>query len=120
MGLAPNSRPRCGIVLSLRFDYRFRTLRGAKGYPPLSRKFPEGLLKTFRFAGSHSTSSRSTPSRHSRTASPTRAGTRSLDRRTSHAVPLVAIQPISASLVGGGVDGSGSGPGLTGYPDAAS
>ena len=58
---------------------------------------------------------------HSRSASPTRAGTRSRDRRISHAVPLVAIQPISASLVGGGLDGSGSGPGpATGNSAAAS
>ena len=116
--------------LSLRSDNRFRTLRGAKGSRLLSSKFPEGLLKTFRFTGSRPAPSRPAPSQpssgasapvsHSRTASLTRAGTRSLDRRTSQAVPLVAIQPTSASLVGGGLDGSGSGPGPTGYPDAAS
>src|ERR1700736_1923722 len=111
MGLAPNSLPRCGLVLSLRFDHRFRTLRRAKGYPPLSCKFPEGLLKTFRFAGARpapslSWSSGPAPS-HSRTASPTRVGTRSRDRRISHGVPLVAIPPASARLVGSGLDGSG-------------
>src|SRR5208337_4519027 len=131
----PPNRCRFGwrLVLSLRFDDRPPTLGGAEGNPQLGRKFPEGLLKTFRFTGWRpapscpdpscpvpSSSGMSSPASHSRTASPTSAGTRSLDRRTSQAVPLVAIQQAWASLVGGGLDGSGSGAGPTGYPDAAS
>src|SRR5260370_39389504 len=54
------------------------------------------MVKSCGFAGpdpppAHPASTRPPPSRHSRTVSPTRAGTRSLDRRTSHAVPLVTL-----------------------------
>src|SRR5215472_5608183 len=92
MGVALNSMPQRGYVLSLRFEHRFQTWRRAEGNRLLSRKFPEGLLKAFRFAGSSpaassSCSSSAAPS-HSRAASPIRAGTRSRDRRISHAVPL--------------------------------
>src|ERR1700757_4257237 len=106
MGVGLNSLPRCGYVRSLQVEDRLRTLRRAEGYPLVSRRFPESLLKAFRF-----TRSRWISPSHSRSASPARAGTRSRDRRTSHAVPLVAIHSTSASLVGGGLDGSGSGAG---------
>jgi hypothetical protein len=49
-----------------------------------------------------------------------RYGTRSVDLEITHAVPLVAIQAISASRDGGGLAGSGSGGGPTGWPAAAS
>ena len=43
-----------------------------------------------------------------------RPGTRSVDRRTTHAVPLVASQPSSAAWLGGGLTGSAPGSGPTG------
>src|SRR5258706_13860627 len=49
-----------------------------------------------------------------------RYGTKSVDLRTTHAVPFVAIQATSASRDGGGLAGSGSGGGPTGCPAVAS
>jgi hypothetical protein len=49
-----------------------------------------------------------------------RPGTRSVDRRSTQPVPLVASQPISARRVGGGLDGSGSGRGPVARPAAVS
>src|SRR5215471_12019532 len=51
MGVTLNSLPQRGFVLSLRCEHRFQTLSETEGKPPPSRKFPEGLLKTFRFTG---------------------------------------------------------------------
>ncbi|MGE5135515.1 MAG: hypothetical protein ACM32E_21730 [Gemmatimonadota bacterium] len=60
------------------------------------------------------------PAHHSRAASATSAGSRSRDRRTTQAVPLVAIQPATCQRVGGGLDGSGPGRAASGWPAAAS
>src|SRR5215471_15734937 len=49
------------------------------------------------------------PDRHSAKAIASRLGTKSVDRRATQAVPLVAIQANSASLVGGGFIGSAPG-----------
>ena len=61
----------------------------------------------------------SSPAHRSLIAITTRPGTRSVQRRSTQAVPRVASHPISASRVGGGLDGSGSGRGPVGRPAAA-
>ena len=60
------------------------------------------------------------PAHHSRAASATSAGSRSRERRSTQAVPLVAIQLSTCQWVGGLLDGSGHGRAPSGWPAAAS
>jgi hypothetical protein len=57
---------------------------------------------------------------HSRAASASRPGSRSRERRSTQAVPLVAIQASTCQRVGGGLDGSGLGRAARAWPAAAS